>query len=231
MYSKKTNMTYEHLQQPDYIIAAACKADIPSIEIYADIDGAKEYYEAFTTMYRNPDSIIRNRGGIDITYGQEVFSGLSLDGRHMFSVRMSQMPFGTELADTQRYFVVSGDFHTKGTPIEWWITKVSDKTIFLNHQPMSEVPHEQLYEDTFSLDAVMNRRLAERAALDADYSSYRLTIGQNAVISWGDGKRPEKFMSFRDLAQQLELLRMAEERTKNTTPGTHEQHLAATDVA
>lgn len=224
-------MAYEQIQRPDYIIYTALQADIPSVEIYANIDGAKEYYEAFNAMYRTPDTIMRNRGGIDVTYGQEVFAGLSLDGRHMFSVRMSQMPYGTELADAQRYFVVSGDFHTKGTPTEWWITKVSDKTIFLQHHPVSEVPHEQLDDGTFSLDAVMRRRLAERAQEDADYSSYRLTIGNDASISWGDGNRPEKFMSFRELAQQLELLRMAEERTNTNSFDLSEQSQAATDVA
>jgi hypothetical protein len=119
-------MPFKQEQTPDYIVTSAFNAELPSALIYANIEGAKEYYESFQALYRDPETIERNRGGVDVTYGQEVFSGLSLDGRHMFSVRMPQMLFGTKLADTQRYFVVSGDLHTKDET-EWWIDKVDDK--------------------------------------------------------------------------------------------------------
>lgn len=224
-------MLFNQEQKPDYIVDTAFKAELPSVFIYANTEGAKEYYGTFQDQYRIPESIVRNRGGIDITYGQEVFSGLSLDGRHMFSVRMPQMPYGTILADTQRYFVVSGDFKTQ-EPTEWWIDKVNGKTLFLSHQPISEVAQtEPVDEGNFSVHAVMQRRLAEREAANADYYSIRLTIGNNSSISWGDGKRPENFMSFHELAQQLELLRIADERTRTLGEVAHDFSHVVSDVA
>jgi hypothetical protein len=224
-------MAYNQEQKPDYIIDSAFKADIPSLTIYSDIDGAKAYYESYQDVYRSPETIVRNRGGIDITYGPEVFSGLSLDGRHMFTVRMPQMPFGTNLADTQRYFVVSGDFHTKHST-EWWIDKVENNVLFLSHQPISEVIRtDPVDEGLFSLDAVMQRRVAEREQADADYKSFRLTIGQGASISWNHEMRPEGFVSFAEVARQLEVLRMAEERTMGLGGFAHEYSQEKSEVA
>lgn len=224
-------MSFNQEKKPDYILDTARKAEIPSLAIYSDTDGAYAYYEKYQDVYRSPETIVRNRGGVDITYGPEVFSGLSLDGRHMFSVRMPHMPYGTNLADTQRYFVVSGDFHTKHET-EWWIDKVEGKTLFLSNQAISEVPQNlPIDEGEFSIDAVLRQRRAERELADADYNSFRLTIGSEAAISWGDGKRQERFMSFYELSHQLELLRIAEERTKAMGALSYELSQEESEVA
>jgi hypothetical protein len=95
--------------------------------------------------------------------------------------------------------------------------------------------HALIDEGTFSIEAVLQRRRAERALADEEYAAFklaiRLTIGNKPSISWGDGKLPEGFMSFYELSNQLELLRIAEERTRGVGAFANEQSQDESEVA